>query len=115
MAVSLDDIEKLAYFIRTNLNEEFDFSSSSGNLLNSIEASVNDFGGIDISIPAEIYDSDYWEKYHIVKKVPGAGSYASQLDDYGKHKGFLDRIIDNSIDCWLQLMSEKYTIINREG
>jgi len=115
MKISLDDMKKLSDLIYNAIREEFGNSDGTGNLIRSIKIELNEFGGINIDIPAEIYDSNYWEKFKVVKQVPGAGSYASQLDEYGKHKGFLDRTINNSIDVWLQLMSNKYKIINRKG
>lgn len=119
MEVSHEDLEKLAQIILKNIREEFEIKHLSGNLVNTIEV-VNTPDGIQIVIPAQTYNMLLYQTKKVVVHT-SHGSYASKLDkegssfmlyptgtrkgshriNPGNHKGFVDKVIESSINEWL--------------
>lgn len=117
MTITQQHLEKLAKIIVDELKLEFS-THLSGNLINTISVVSLD-GVVQIKIPAQVYDLEkYFDKKVIVHT--GKGSYASSLDTKGSefmvydkkgqgylkkphnHKGFVNKIVDDSIQKWLK-------------
>lgn len=127
--VSKEDLRKLAMLFENNIKEEFATKHLSGNLMNSIEV-IEGEDYFQIVIPAKIYNFYQFQKTGVV--IPrGMGSYASKLDTQGSefvlypdkggrifkkphnHIGYVDRIVEDSLDSWLTTLSSKYEEISR--
>lgn len=117
-----NELRKLAEIIIRKLKEEFAVKHLSGNLVNTI---VIEMAGdeINIRIPAQTYNMlKYLEKGVVIHT--SHGSYASKLDEEGSsfmvypggrrlgshrvspknHIGYIDRIINSSIQEWKGLV-----------
>lgn len=104
---------KLARIIVKNLKAEFSVFHLSGNLANTItitKYSSESQSGYDINIPAEIYDIPLYRRKGVVVHT-GTGSYANEVDlsggFSGRHKNYVDRCIQASIQEWLSLSKIK--------
>lgn len=100
---------KLARIIVKNLKAEFSVVHLSGNLANTISItkySSESQSGYDINIPAEIYDIPLYRRKGVIVHT-GNGSYANEVDlsggFSGRHKNYVDRCIQESIQEWLSL------------
>ena len=118
MALTEEQKVMLALIIVKNIKEEFMIKKMSGNLANTIE--VYEAGdGLHISIPAQTYNMLKYQKEKVLVHTSN-GSYASRLDEEGSefyvldketgkrhkikpgnHKGFIDKVIADSINEWL--------------
>lgn len=118
MAVGIEDIHKLSDIIEAQLKNEFS-DTVSGNLLDSIKIELNGYGGVSISIDAEKYNRKLWDDEKVLVPDENGGSYASIIDEAGtgggKHQGYLEKIINSSLDIWLESISEKFTLLGRGG
>ena len=119
------ELALLSEIIVKNLLAEFEEKHLSGNLMESIRVeSLED--EIKIYIPAETYNMlEYFRTGAVVKTY--RGSYASKLDEegssfriypggktsnsfkanYGNHKGYIDRVINQSLREWSGLLGGK--------
>ena len=118
MKIGEKELEMLANIIVRNLQEEFDVKHLSGNLINTM--TVTSTGGeIQINIPAQTYNMLLFQEKGVVVHT-SHGSYASKLDEEGSsfmvypngsrkgshrisprnHKGYIDKIIELSIQEW---------------
>ena len=117
------ELALLASIIVRKINEEFDAKHLSGNLINTLK--VTNIGNeIEIDIPAQTYNMLLYQSKGVVVHT-SHGSYASKLDEEGSsfmvypngtrkgahrirpgnHKGYIDRIIDESISEWRGLLT----------
>lgn len=99
-----NQILDLARKIIDYIKKDFEEVHLSGNLMDNIVYSFTE-RGIDIEIPAEIYDIDlYVEKGVIV--YTGEGSYAQDVNITGgfskEHKSYVEISIRNAINDWLK-------------
>ncbi len=124
---SLDkDLELLARIIIRNLKHEFALKHLSGNLARTIKVSRNANNQISIHIPAQTYNMLVYQKTGVIV-YNGQGSYASKLDTEGSkffvypknmrsgsfqikpgnHKGYINKIINESIVEWNGMVGHK--------
>ena len=95
-------LEQLSSIIIKNIEEEFAIKHLSHNLVDTIKIEYGN-NEIKIHIPAEIYDVEEYKTKKVIRYI-GKGSYASSLDKKSdNHTGYIDRIINNSIQEWLGL------------
>lgn len=122
--VSPKELRRLKDIIIENLKKEFEVKHLSKNLINTIYVEeVN--GEIRINIPAKTYDILTYKKKGVIIYT-GKGSYAEKLNkegshyysqskaSIGNHKGFIDRIINISIQMWLEENRNKYIMLSKE-
>ena len=118
------ELKLLSDIIIKNLKEEFALKHLSRNLINTIriEAASDE---IKIHIPAQTYNMLLFQTKGVVVHT-SHGSYASKLDEEGSsfmtypkgtrkgskrisprnHKGYIDKIIDISINEWKGLLED---------
>ena len=118
------ELQKLAEIIVRNLKEEFAIKHLSKNLINTIvvEGTSDE---IKIHIPAQTYNMLLYQSKGVVVHT-SHGSYASKLDEEGSsfmvypngtrkgskrisprnHQGYIDRIINLSIQEWRGSLNE---------
>ena len=128
MKAGEDELRKLAEIIIRKLKEEFALKHLSGNLANTITVEMAS-DEINIRIPAQTYNMlKYLEKGVVIHT--SHGSYASKLDEEGSsfmvypggskkgshrvsprnHVGYIDRIINSSIQEWKGLVGGKIKV-----
>ncbi len=110
MGLTQDDLNELATIFLKNIQEEFALKHLSGNLVGSLQL-VAEKDSVKIIIPAQTYDMYAYVKQGII--IPNSsGSYASELDINGSkifghqisnHKGYIDKIINQSIEEWVSI------------
>ena len=119
------ELEMLAQIIVRKIKEEFSLKHLSGNLVNTI--TVEMLGDeIKINIPAQTYNMLKYQEKGVVIHT-SHGSYASKLDEEGSsfmvypngtrkgshrispgnHKGYINKIINESIQEWKGFMGNK--------
>lgn len=110
-------VQLLAYFVKKEIQADFEEKHLSGNLMNTIR--VNKTGdGFEVEIPAEIYNMYKFQRYGVVVYT-GEGSYASELDEEGSafyvykkgggriwieprnHIGYVEDAIRRAIPQWM--------------
>lgn len=123
-----EELRKLGEIIIRKLKEEFAIKHLSGNLVNTITVEMAS-DEINIRIPAQTYNMlKYLEKGVVIHT--SHGSYASKLDEEGSsfmvypegsrkgshrvsprnHKGYIDKIINSSIQEWKGLVGGKVKV-----
>lgn len=128
MAIGEKELRMLGEIIVQKLKEEFSLKHLSGNLVNTISVEmVSD--EIKIRIPAQTYNMLLYQSKGVVVHT-SHGSYASKLDEEGSsfmvypggerkgshrvsprnHKGYIDRIINSSIQDWKGLVEGKVKV-----
>lgn len=90
---------ELANCIVDAIKDEFKNAHLSGNLVNTIKIIVK---GTDVSIfiPATKYNMTEYKRSGIIKYY-NRGSYANIINDFGNHKGWVERCINNGMSKWL--------------
>lgn len=90
---------ELANCIVDAIKEEFKMSHLSGNLVNTMKIIVRG-ADILIDIPAMKYNMKEYKRTGIIKYYY-RGSYANIINDFGDHKGWVDRCLKEGISKWL--------------
>lgn len=118
--ISQSALEELAQIIVKKLQEEFAVKRMSGNLIKTIQVEEQE-GDIKIIIPAKTYNMFLYQTEGVVVHTSN-GSYASKLDtegssfmvypygirkssyrvNPGNHKGYIDKIIQESLAEWVE-------------
>ena len=102
----------LAKLIVQSLQKEFQIVHYTGNLMNTIKI-IETENGVAVEIPAERYLFSTYRKKGVIIPYGFGGSYASEIDETGgfsgKHKGYVERCIDEAIARWML----KYQISGR--
>lgn len=113
-----DELERLAEIIVAKFKEEFRDKHLSGNLINTLEVSVES-GKIVINIPAKTYNMLLFQQKGIIVHT-SHGSYAEKLDREGSsfmvyhkntrkgsfrisprnHIGYIDRVVNSALLEW---------------
>ena len=120
VGATTDQLIMLSMIIVKNIKQEFMVKKLSGNLANTIEV-YEDAEGIHVHIPAKTYNMLKFQKEGILIHTSN-GSYAQRLDNSGSefyyydketgkktkikpgnHKGFVDKVIADSINEWRRL------------
>ena len=95
---------RLALIIEKNLKAEFEILHFSRNLMNTIKVSKNSEGNWEVDIPADLYNLKQFKKKGVIIKTY-KGSYAERINQTGgfsgKHKGYVEKVIEKSIKQWL--------------
>lgn len=93
----------LANTIANKIRDEFRSVHLSGQLLDSINVSIDDEGNCQVEIPPQIYDIGYYKRYGIIKHI-SQDSYAMDVDITGGfsglHKDFLMNCVKRAITEW---------------
>ena len=96
-------LQDLAEKIKKYIKKDFEETHLSGNLMENIYVTLTD-KGIDIEIPAEMYDINKFLKEGVVVYT-GEGSYAEQVDEIGgfskKHKNYVEIAIRKALKEWI--------------
>ena len=123
--ISQSALEELAQIIVKKLQEEFAVKRMSGNLIKTIQVEEQE-GDIKIIIPAKTYNMFLYQTEGVVVHTSN-GSYASKLDiegssfmvypygtrkgsyrvNPGNHKGYIDKIIQESLAEWVEKKMNK--------
>ena len=94
----------LAEKIKQRLKDDFKDTHLSGNLMETIEIS-HDGSGFLVKIPAKVYDILQFYKTGAIIYKEDKGSYAQEVNITGgfsgKHKGYVERAIDEAISDWI--------------
>ena len=108
--IEVKDKVRLADLIRKNINESFETFYITRNLVNTIKIKYDENFNFTISIPAQMYDFEQWNKKKVVVYT-GKGSYAQLVDKKGgfskKHKNFVEKAIKKAIRQWMKEMKVK--------
>lgn len=100
--ISEEAKQELANLIINNLKKDFDFIYLSHNLADTIYLEETE-NGLQIHIPAKMYDLGLYEKERVIKYT-GKGSYANEVELYGgfsgKHRNYVLRAINDAIRVW---------------
>ena len=100
--ISEEAKQELANLIINNLKKDFDFVYLSHNLADTIYLEETE-NGLQIHIPAKMYDLGLYEKERVIK-CTGRGSYANEVELYGgfsgKHRNYVLRAINDAIRVW---------------
>lgn len=101
MNIEKGDLVKLANTIREEIAKNFENKKLSGNLVKTIKIIVNP-DNVQVFIPAEKYDINYYREKKIIRRK--AGSYAYEVNRSGgfsgQHKGYIEKSIKLAIDRW---------------
>lgn len=126
MAVTNDQMKLLAIYVKQAIIEGFKRVHLSGNLMDTITVRATP-EGVDVEIPAEIYDMKKYQKEGVITYT-GEGSYASQLDiegsqfwSYSKngkkvwkaprnHIGYVEEAIRSAIARWMADTGQKGSV-----
>ena len=118
------ELQLLSEIILRNLKQEFETKHLSRNLINTIQV-VGTGDEINIHIPAQTYNMLLYQHKGVVVHT-GHGSYASKLDEEGSsfriypgesksgsftinpgnHKGYINKIVDASIEEWKGMLGK---------
>ena len=101
---SIRELKKsLAELLADQFRYEFQSVHLSGQLLRSINVSVDDEGNYQVEIPPQIYDVGYYKKYGIIKHI-SQDSYAIDVNITGGfsglHKDYLAHCLNRAIMAW---------------
>ncbi len=114
MIISTLDLQNLANKIVEKIKEDFEVYHISKNLINTIKITQTS-RGIDIDIPAEIYDLQRWYKDRVIV-YNGNGSYAQEVDERGgfsgTHTNYVEDAIKSAIKEWISEKNLKVKEIN---
>lgn len=114
MVISTLDLQNLANKIVEKIKEDFEVYHISKNLINTIKITQTS-RGIDIDIPAEIYDLQRWYKDRVIV-YNGQGSYAQEVDEQGgfsgTHTNYVEDAIKSAIKEWISEKNFKVKEIN---
>ena len=102
--------EMLAINIIKEFEEEFKDYFVSRNLVNTINLEITG-DGINVVIPAEVYDMNFWKKYGVIVYNKPGESYATEVDEKGgfshRHTNFVEKCINKGIENWLNSLALK--------
>ena len=105
-------MKSLAEMIASHMKDDFRNVFLSGNLRDTIYTEPTP-GGYNVYVPAERYDLTKWSKDGVVVYL-GEGSYAQQVNKTGgfsgRHKGYVDRGIENAINQWAMINGYKVRV-----
>lgn len=114
MIISTLDLQNLANKIVGKIKEDFEVYHISKNLIDTIKITQTS-KGIDIDIPAEIYDLKRWFKDRVIVYT-GKGSYAQEVDEQGGfsgvHTNYVEDAIKSAIKEWILEKNFKVKEIN---
>lgn len=94
----------LAEKIKNHLKDEFEELHLSGNLMDTITID-HDGDGYLVKIPAKVYDILQFYKTGAIIYREDKGSYAQEVNITGgfsgRHKGYVEKSINNAINEWI--------------
>lgn len=125
MEITQEDLVKLTDLILLKLKKEFEIKHLSKNLINTIEVETLN-GEVLIRIPAKTYNMLTYQTQGVIVYT-SHGSYASKLNEEGSsfyvypnnsrkgsykinprnHKGYVERILKESLEEWQNLLKGK--------
>ena len=95
---------ELANCIVDAIKDEFKHAHLSGNLVKTIKISVKNRGwgktDVFIEIPARKYNVKHFKETGVIKYY-NRGSYANIINDFGEHRGWVERCIKKGMSKWL--------------
>ena len=109
----------LADTIANRIRNEFRSVHLSGQLMDSINVTIDDEGNCKVKIPPQIYDIEYYKRYGVIKHI-SPDSYAVDVDIQGGfsglHKDFLINCIKWAITEWgvnsgIKHMSIEFSVV----
>lgn len=110
--------DSFARILAEEFRKEFSVIFLSRQLYNSIRVFVDEDGRYHVTIPAQVYDIDFYRKRGIIKHT-GTEGYSVAVNVTGgfstRHKDYVARCIDRTINRWAGENGIKTMNVNMSG